>query len=76
MRHICIYSTRRMRRSRKVIFRDLLCMASCPVLPPQTRDNADPFRGCILTDRNPFIGEAVVAPGMPLSTTTSSGGGE
>ena len=75
MRHIFMYSTRSMRSIRTVIFRYLPCMARCPVLPPTTRNNMDPFRRCILPARDPSTNGAEAAPGTPLSTTTSAGGG-
>ena len=74
MCHICIYNTRRMRRIRRVIFRDLICMASFPLLPYTTRDNTDPFGGYILPACEPSTNGAAAVPRTPLETTTSSGG--
>ena len=53
MRHICVYSTSRIRSITRVLVRDILCMARCPVLLPPTRDDADPFGGFILSARDP-----------------------
>ena len=41
------------RRIRRVIFIDLLCMATGLGMPPPTRDDADPFGGCILPAHDP-----------------------
>ena len=77
MRHIYIYSTSRMkRRIKRVIFIDLLCMARGMGMTPTTRDDTDPFGGCILPDHDPSTDGKEAAPGTTMSTTLITGGGE
>ena len=72
-----MYSTSSMkRRTRRVIFIDLLCTATCLVMPSPTRDDADPFRGCILPAHDPSTDGEEAAPGTKMSMTTISGGGK
>ena len=77
MCHIYIYSTNGMkRRIKRVIFIDLLCMARGVGMLPTTRDDTDPFGGCILPAHDPSTNGEEAAPGTTMSTTKIAGGGE
>ena len=66
-----------MKRSiKRVIFIDLLFMARGLGIPPSTRDDADPFGGCILPTHNPSTDGKEAAPGTTISTAMIARGGE
>ena len=46
-----------------------------PGTPTPTRDDMDPYMGCILTARDPSTARAAAAPGTSSATTTSAGEG-
>ena len=72
-----MYSTSSMkRRTGRVIFIDLLCRARSLGMSSPTRDDADPFRGCILPAHDPSTDREEAAPGTKMSTTTIAGGGK
>ena len=72
-----MYSTSSMKRSiKRVIFIDLLFMARGLGMPPSTRDDADPFGGCILPAHDPSTNREEAASGTKMSMTTISGGGK
>ena len=64
------------RRTGRVIFIDLLCRARSLVMLSPTRDDADPFRGCILPAHDPSTDGEEAAPGTTISTTMIARGGE
>ena len=66
---------RRRRRRRREIFRYLICAVRGPVPPPPTRDDAAPFRGCILTAHDPSASGAAAEWGTSSDMTKRAGRG-
>ena len=68
-----------MRSRRRELFRALICMARGTITPPPNRDDAAPFRVCVLLNCNPHASGDAAEPGTSSATTmisVGSGGGD